>query len=397
MASLSLQQVGKSYAGGVGVVHDVSLEIADGEFCVFVGPSGCGKSTLLRMIAGLEDITSGELRIGGERVNERAPAERNVAMVFQSYALYPHMDVAQNLGFGLHLAGASKAQLAERTREVARLLQIEHLLTRKPKDLSGGQRQRVAIGRALVRDPGVFLFDEPLSNLDAALRHQTRLEIARLHRAHGRASTVYVTHDQVEAMTLADRMVLLQPLPPGQLQPSVAQSGPPMTLYRRPRNLIVAGFLGSPRMNFLPAQVLAVTPGGEAGRVALRLPAGHTLTVPVRGRVPSVGDAVTLGLRPEHATLHTGATAPSALYRLPARVRWLEHLGDQSLAYLQGPAGETDLVVRVPDGQAPALGDALHLGLPLAHLHLFDRIGDALEVAADAPIEAPFDLAEITP
>ena len=374
MAALSLHQVSKTYPGGVHVVDDVSLEIADGEFCVFVGPSGCGKSTLLRMIAGLEDITGGEVCIGGQRVNERAPSERNVAMVFQNYALYPHMDVQQNLAFGMRLSGMAPAEITRRTAEVAAMLQIGHLLGRKPRDLSGGQRQRVAIGRALVRDPGVFLFDEPLSNLDAALRHQTRLEIARLHRAHGRASTVYVTHDQIEAMTLADRMVLLQPVPPGSGLRSVAQSGAPLDLYRRPQNLFVAGFLGSPKMNFLPGTVLSRADGA----LQLRLGDGSTLAVRVgEGPAPAAGEAVTVGIRPEGLRLH-GQDGPG---RLSARVRWLEHLGDQSLAWLQGPAGEADLVTRLPEGLAPALGDAVWLELPPAHTHLFDAAGLAVAAA----------------
>jgi len=371
MASVSLHQVGKTYAFGASAVHDVSLEIADGEFCVFVGPSGCGKSTLLRMIAGLEDISSGELRIGGRRVNELAPSERDVAMVFQNYALYPHMDVAQNLGFGLRLAGVSEAQAQASVLRVAQMLQIDHLLQRKPKELSGGQRQRVAIGRALVRQPGVFLFDEPLSNLDAALRTQTRLEIARLHRAQGRASSIYVTHDQVEAMTLADRMVLLQALPPGAPQPSVAQVGAPLDLYHAPCSLFVAGFLGSPKMNFLPGTVTGLPSDG----VQVRLHDGSALQVAVGHGALGHGDAVTVGVRAEHLRL-TDTTGPN---RLPCRVQWLEHLGDQSLAYLGRPGAEdAPLVVRLAEGQAAQVGDAVRLDLPPQHAHLFDPAGRAL-------------------
>eukprot|EP01030_Chromulinospumella_sphaerica_P034807 gene34807-biopygen24518 len=255
MAGLSLRGISKSFDDGLStVVKDVSLDIADNEFCVFVGPSGCGKSTLLRMIAGLEDVTEGELMIGGRRVNELAPSERNVAMVFQNYALYPHMDVATNIGFGMRLAGYRKEEIQSRVRNIAKVLQIEHLLERLPKALSGGQRQRVAIGRALVRDPGVFLFDEPLSNLDAALRTQMRVEIARMHREYGKASSIYVTHDQVEAMTLADKIVLLHSGEAIAKFGSVAQVGSPMELYLRPKNLFVAGFIGSPKMNFLQAK-----------------------------------------------------------------------------------------------------------------------------------------------
>jgi multiple sugar transport system ATP-binding protein len=364
MASVQLDRIGKTYVeGGVPTVHEVSLDIAEGEFCVFVGPSGCGKSTLLRMIAGLDTITSGELRIGGRRVNELAPGERDVAMVFQSYALYPHLDVADNLGFGLRLARVPKPEARQRIEEVARLLQIEHLLQRKPRELSGGQRQRVAIGRALVRQPGVFLFDEPLSNLDAALRQQTRLEIARLHRSQGRACSIYVTHDQVEAMTLADRMVLLQPPPPGATEPqaSVAQCGAPLALYRRPRNLFVAGFLGSPRMNFLPATVRAR--GADGVHVALQDGLAE-------------GEAVTLGIRAEHLRPATGSD-PRLTETLSSQVQWMEHLGDQSLAYLAGPGGA--LVLRLPEGAAtPQVGDALPVAALRDEVHLFDRHGDAV-------------------
>ncbi|MEK8047467.1 ABC transporter ATP-binding protein [Ideonella margarita] len=380
MASLTLNKVGKTYPGGVSVVNDVSLEIADGEFCVFVGPSGCGKSTLLRMIAGLEDITEGDLMIGDRRVNDLAPSERNVAMVFQNYALYPHMSVAQNLGFGLGMSGVPRAKADAQVREVATMLQIDHLLERRPKDLSGGQRQRVAIGRALVRNPGVFLFDEPLSNLDAALRTQTRLEIARLHRAHGRAATVYVTHDQVEAMTLADRMVLLQPAPPGSRQPSVAQSGPPMTLYNAPRNLFVAGFLGSPRMNFLPAHVVSLADRA----VLVQLADGTHLSVAVRPGEVAVGSAATLGIRAEHLALspaEAGAdhhdNSKNNGNHIRASVQWLEHLGDQSFAYVHGP-GNTPMVVRLKEHEVVKIGDTITLNVPAGRAHLFDAAGDAL-------------------
>ncbi len=382
MASVQLEQVGKTYIeGGVPTVHDVTLDIAEGEFCVFVGPSGCGKSTLLRMIAGLETISSGELRIGGRRVNEKAPGERDVAMVFQSYALYPHLDVGENLGFGLRLARVPKADAQRRIEEVAKLLQIDHLLRRKPRELSGGQRQRVAIGRALVRQPGVFLFDEPLSNLDAALRQQTRLEIARLHRSQGRASSIYVTHDQVEAMTLADRMVLLQPPPPGALlpQPSVAQCGAPLTLYRRPRNLFVAGFLGSPRMNFLPATLVERRDDG----VVAALADGTRLTLPARADGVNDGDTVTLGVRAEHLRpvpdARASGAARDARLSEPIRtqVQWLEHLGDQSLAYLAGPGGA--LVSRLPEGHgAPAIGEAFPVAALRDEVHVFDPRGEAL-------------------
>jgi multiple sugar transport system ATP-binding protein len=249
MAEISLKQVRKSY-GSTDVIKGVDIDIADGEFCVFVGPSGCGKSTLLRMIAGLEDITSGELRIGGRVVNDLPPKERGVAMVFQSYAIFPHMTVRENVAFGLTIAGASKEEKAAKVAEAARILQMEHLLDRTPAQLSGGQRQRVAIGRAIVRHPSVFLFDEPLSNLDAALRMDMRLEIGKLHQQL-KATMIYVTHDQVEAMTLADKIVVLK-------AGEVMQIGSPMELYHNPANIFVAGFLGSPSMNFLDVEVRGV-------------------------------------------------------------------------------------------------------------------------------------------
>jgi multiple sugar transport system ATP-binding protein len=254
MATVAFRNLSKSF-GPVEVFKGIDLDIADGEFVVFVGPSGCGKSTLLRMIAGLEDVTDGELRIDGRLVNEVQPKDRRVAMVFQTYAIFPHMSVRENIGFGLTIAGAPKAEKETRVREAARILRMEHLLDRRPAQLSGGQRQRVAIGRAIVRDPSVFLFDEPLSNLDAALRLDMRMEIAKLHKTLG-ATMVYVTHDQVEAMTLADRIAVLS-------DGAVQQIGPPMDLYHNPDNLFVAGFLGSPKMNFLDVEVQEVQ-GGAA-------------------------------------------------------------------------------------------------------------------------------------
>ena len=286
MASISLKSVQKSYGNHTAVIRDVDLEIGAHEFCVFLGPSGCGKSTLLRMIAGLEDVSGGELRIDGALMNEVAPAERGVAMVFQSYALFPHMTVYENIGFGLKLAKTPKEELDRRVREAARVLQLEPLLERKPKELSGGQRQRVAIGRAIVRQPGVFLFDEPLSNLDATLRGQTRIEIARLHKQFAHASVVYVTHDQVEAMTLADKIVLLRAGPDVQRLGSIAQVGTPLELYHRPRNRFVAGFIGSPQMNFLPATVLESGPA--LVRVALT-PTMETVALAVDGGALKAG------------------------------------------------------------------------------------------------------------
>jgi multiple sugar transport system ATP-binding protein len=369
MAGLTLRSLSKSF-GEVAVVKDVSLDIADGEFCVFVGPSGCGKSTLLRMIAGLEDITDGELRIGGERVNERAPSQRNVAMVFQNYALYPHMSVAENIGFGLGLAGVAKAVARERIAQIGQMLQITPLLDRKPASLSGGQRQRVAIGRALVREPGVFLFDEPLSNLDASLRAQTRVEIAKLHRQYARAASVYVTHDQVEAMTLADKIVLLRSGNDVLTLGSVAQVGTPLSLYREPANLFAATFLGSPKMNLLQASVTAIADDG----LTLATPEGHTLHAGVdRARV-RVGDTLTLGARSEELRLQSDAGVDT----LPCQVQWVERLGDMTYAYLGRAGSDTTLVARLDGRSNASVGDAVHLHWVPAACHAFDASGAAL-------------------
>ena len=375
MAGVQLANIYKSYEpGGAEVIRDVSLDIADGEFCVFVGPSGCGKSTLLRMVAGLEDITRGEMRIGGNRVNELAPSERNVAMVFQNYALYPHLDVAANMAFGLRLTGMKKDEIGTRVGRIAKLLEIEHLLQRKPKALSGGQRQRVAIGRALVRDPGVFLFDEPLSNLDAALRTQMRVEIARLHREYGRASTIYVTHDQVEAMTLADKIVLLHTGADVAKHGSVAQVGAPMDLYANPRNLFVAGFIGSPRMNLLPATVTQLSESS----VTVRLRDGAIVTAAVRPGTVAIGEPVTLGVRSEHLEI---AGADGADNGVACRVQWVEQLGDTTFAYLDTPDGQK-LVLRLPGETPMRVGDALFVRVPPQRAHLFDEQGMALQRCA---------------
>jgi len=366
MASLTLNKVGKTYPGGVSVVNDVSLEIADGEFCVFVGPSGCGKSTLLRMIAGLEDITEGDLMIGDRRVNDLAPSERNVAMVFQNYALYPHMSVAQNLGFGLGMSGVPRAKADAQVREVATMLQIDHLLERRPKDLSGGQRQRVAIGRALVRNPGVFLFDEPLSNLDAALRTQTRLEIARLHRAHGRAATVYVTHDQVEAMTLGDKIVVLS-------EGHVQQAGTPLTLYQQPANRFVATFIGSPTINLLPARVVEVLDGGAR----LLLGNGSKVLATVDSSQLQVGESVEVGLRPEHCEVLPAGVAPAADdTALDAEITLVEHLGESNLLYLKMDDGQ-ELIVRGDGNAEVRLGDSVIVRAAPSALYLFKADGTA--------------------
>src|SRR6201991_4157864 len=310
MASISLRGVQKAYGDSAPVICKVDLEIGENEFCVFLGPSGCGKSTLLRMIAGLEDVTDGDLSSGGRLVNDIPAAERGVAMVFQSYALFPHMSVYENMAFGLKLAKVPKSEVDRKVREAARILQLEALLERRPRALSGGQRQRVAIGRAIVREPGVFLFDEPLSNLDAALRGQTRVEIARLHQRFANASVVYVTHDQVEAMPLADRIVLLHAGADAERFGSIAQSGAPLELYHHPKSRFVAGFIGSPRMNFLPATVASVDAQGVTVTLAQT---GERMRVEADGSGLQTAQPVTFGVRPEHLELiDAGANGTSS-------------------------------------------------------------------------------------
>ena len=322
MPGLELIDVKKRY-GEVDVIHGANLTVEPGEFCVFVGPSGCGKSTLLRMIAGLEEISGGTLKIGGREMNDVDPSQRGVAMVFQSYALYPHLTVRENMGFGLRFAKTPKAEIAARVTEVAKVLELGHLLDRKPKALSGGQRQRVAIGRAIVRKPDVFLFDEPLSNLDAELRVNMRVEIARLHKELN-ATIVYVTHDQVEAMTLADKIVVLRA---GRIE----QAGRPLDLYDDPDNLFIAGFIGSPKMNLLPGEIL----GAEAGGVAVRLDGieADPFVIPLAGQRPAPGTKVTVGIRPEHF-------APDGTARLQLETDIVEHLGGESYVYAHNRAGQ---------------------------------------------------------
>ena len=369
MAAIELQSVFKTYGNGMDVVRDVNLRVEQGEFCVFVGPSGCGKSTLLRMIAGLEDISAGDLHIGGQRMNDMPPARRGVAMVFQSYALFPHLTVYDNLAFGMRLARIDKATIHGKVLQAARVLQLEHLLDRKPKALSGGQRQRVAIGRAIVREPGVFLFDEPLSNLDAALRVQTRFEIAKIHRDFGRASTVYVTHDQVEAMTLADRILLLNTGDAMKRDGSVAQCGTPLELYHSPRNTFVAGFIGSPKMNFLPGVLVE----GRIDRARVRLDSGEEVDVLVDASALQPGEAVTVGLRPEHAELGT------ATQHVVRQVQWQERLGESTYLYLDSGVANEPLVVKAPGHSHADAGQRIALALPANALHLFDGLGHALE------------------
>ena len=367
MADVVLKKVQKSY-GEVLVLRDIDLEVRDGEFMVFVGPSGCGKSTLLRTIAGLEDITGGQLSIGGRVVNDLPPAERGIAMVFQSYALYPHMNLYDNMAFGLQLAKVPKAQIDSAVQQAARILHIEHLLRRKPKDLSGGQRQRVAIGRAIVRKPEVFLFDEPLSNLDAALRVKMRVEFARLHEQL-RTTMIYVTHDQVEAMTLADRIVVLSA---GRIE----QVGSPLALYEHPCNLFVAGFIGSPKMNFIAVEFVE----GSAAHATVRLASGQALRCEVDGSAGRPGDLLTLGIRPEHFAIGGVGAAGSpadALNLLRASVTFVESLGSTTHAYCSLPGAQDDLTVELDGRLRVKGGQVLALAVPADACYLFDAEGRA--------------------
>ena len=356
MADVRLTGVTKRF-GATEVLKGIDLEITDGEFVVFVGPSGCGKSTLLRTIAGLEEADAGEIAIGGRAVDDLSPSERGIAMVFQSYALYPHMNVYENMAFGLKLAKHDKAEIDRRVRAAAETLNITDYLERKPKALSGGQRQRVAIGRAIVREPQVFLFDEPLSNLDAKLRVAMRTEIKELHQRL-KTTTVYVTHDQIEAMTLADRIVVLN----GGV---IEQVGRPMELYERPRNLFVAEFIGSPKMNLLPVEIVE----GSAAGATVRTAAGETVRVAVAAASAAPGQAATLGIRPEHLAVGGEGDA------ITARVTFVETLGHATYAYLE--AGDSPLTVLAPGDMRPAVGETLTLRPAPAQAHLFDRAGEA--------------------
>lgn len=379
MASIELRAVNKNYMDDIAVIRNVDLHVKQGEFCVFVGPSGCGKSTLLRMLAGLEDITSGDLLIDGQRMNDTQPAKRGVAMVFQSYALFPHISVFDNLAFGMKLARMDKHLIRDKVHAVAKVLQLEQLLDRKPKALSGGQRQRVAIGRAIVREPGVFLFDEPLSNLDASLRVQTRFEIAKIHRDFGRAATIYVTHDQVEAMTLADRILLLNSGPAVLSEGSVAQCGSPLELYHRPRNLFVAGFIGSPKMNFLAGTLL----DGHTERARVQLAGGEVLEALVDASALQPGQPVTLGIRPEHTLL---GTATQSIVR---EMQWQERLGESTYLFMGSGMANEPLVVKAPGHAHAHAGQRVAISLPASDLHLFDAQGLALErriPIADMPV-----------
>ena len=369
MSRIEFKNINKRYAPDLPLtINNANLQIDTGEFCVFVGPSGCGKSTLLRMVAGLEDITSGELLMEGARVNDIPPAKRGVAMVFQSYALYPHMTVRDNMAFGLKVLGSNKADIERKVKAAADILQLTPLLDRLPKALSGGQRQRVAIGRAIVKEPKVFLFDEPLSNLDAALRVQTRLEIAKLHHDLGSASMIYVTHDQVEAMTLADKIVLLHTGAHIEECGSIAQVGSPMTLYHRPASLFVAEFIGSPKMNLLPAKLVRAEPTYAVVELA-----GQQVTAAVDARHLSSGADVRVGIRPEHITIANEGEGCA----LPATLLHMERLGDSSLLYVNVGTGIPTLNVKVEGSANIAVGERLTLRLMPERLHLFDAAGQA--------------------
>jgi multiple sugar transport system ATP-binding protein len=361
VAHVQLVKVRKAF-GDIQILRDIDLEIRDGEFMVFVGPSGSGKSTLLRSIAGLEDITGGTLSIGGKVVNDLPPADRGIAMVFQSYALYPHMNLYDNMAFGLKIAKVDKDEIHRLVHQAAKILHIEHLLDRKPKALSGGQRQRVAIGRAIVRKPQVFLFDEPLSNLDAALRVRMRYEFAKLHEDL-KTTMIYVTHDQVEAMTLADRIVVLAA---GRIE----QVGSPLELYEHPDNLFVAGFIGSPKMNFLEATVVRA----DANAAVVRLHGGAEIRCEVDAARAAVGDKVTLGVRPEHFE----ATAPGATDNVIATsVTFVESLGSTTHAYCDYPGAAETLVCELDGATRLRNGAPLSLAIPAARTYLFDAAGHA--------------------
>ncbi|MGZ5106210.1 MAG: sn-glycerol-3-phosphate import ATP-binding protein UgpC, partial [Usitatibacter sp.] len=346
-AEISLRDVKKSYTRELRVIHGVTASIADGEFIVIVGPSGCGKSTLLRMIAGLETITEGEIAIGGKVVNDVEPKDRNIAMVFQNYALYPHMSVYENMSYGLRIRRMPPAEINERVQRAAKILELAGYLDRRPRQLSGGQRQRVAMGRAIVREPAAFLFDEPLSNLDAKLRVQMRLEIQKLHREL-RTTSIFVTHDQVEAMTLADRMIVMN-------AGRVEQIGRPIDVYDDPASLFVAGFIGSPAMNFLPGR----RAGDEVDLGGLRI----ALPAQLRAGAP---EAITVGVRPEHLVPGEGAGGP--VFRF--EVETVEALGADSMVH--GRFGEGTVVARVEGHSTPALGEARVFSVMPGKLYFFD-------------------------
>ncbi len=353
MANLILRNVSKSF-GNTKVINSVNLAIKHGEFVVFVGPSGCGKSTLLRLITGLESVSEGQIIIADKEVTHLKPSRREVAMVFQSYALFPHLTVAENIGFGLKLSKVSKDEIETRVQEVAKVLRIDDLLARKPRQLSGGQRQRVAIGRSIIRDPKVFLFDEPLSNLDAALRVVMRIEINRLHQRIG-ATMIYVTHDQTEAMTLADRIVVLN-------EGKIEQVGTPLDLYEKPANKFVAGFIGSPAMNFINGVVRSVE-----GKPAFSM---GPFKIGVKNSTLQADTSLEVGIRPEHIEILSPLQS-----HLTAKVDIIEKLGVESLFHLQTEASDSLLTVRADPIISAGVGDIVGLNFPEHHLHFFDRNG----------------------
>jgi multiple sugar transport system ATP-binding protein len=377
MAEVVLRDVRKRF-DTVEVIHGASLTVKDGEFVVFVGPSGCGKSTLLRMIAGLENVSSGEIMIDGKRCDDLPPSERQIAMVFQSYALYPHMSVFENMAFALKIAHMKKEEIQKRVNKAAEILQISALLDRKPKALSGGQRQRVAIGRAIVREPKVFLFDEPLSNLDAALRVQMRIEIAKLHR-NLKTTIVYVTHDQIEAMTMATRIVVLN-------AGKIEQVGAPLELYHNPVNSFVAGFIGSPKMNFMPGKLLSA----DERRARVTLPDGNEISVAVDARRADAGAEVTLGVRPEHLLLRPG-DAPAGVIGPISKIRGevvlVENLGESALIYLKPAKTDAMVLCRVEGTSTAKDGEPLELGVAASTAHLFDSDGKSFPRTNDTVLE----------
>ena len=372
MATVELRKVGKQFAG-VQVLQDIDLDVREGEFLVLVGPSGCGKSTLLRVIAGLDEAEQGDVLIGGERVNDLPPAKRGIAMVFQSYALYPHMTLYDNMAFGLRLSGKSKTEIAAAVKDAAELLDIAHLLDRRPKALSGGQRQRVAIGRAIVRQPSVFLFDEPLSNLDAALRVRMRYEFSRLHKRL-KTTTVYVTHDQVEAMTLADRIAILD-------RGRVQQLGTATDLYERPATRFVAGFIGSPKMNLLDATI----DRPAEGSAAVKLRGGLRVETTVDARAAKPGDAVTLGVRPEHLTLLAGEPGAGGEKGIAATIAMIEWLGNMRFAYLATEVSDEPLIMQLGHDHRAAEGQSVRVMPDPRNCHLFNDAGAAFGRPAKPP------------
>lgn len=376
MADVQLNSIKKNY-GDVEVLHGIDLDIKHGEFVVLVGASGCGKSTLLRMIAGLEEISSGELQIADQRVNNLPPAQRGIAMVFQSYALYPHMNVFKNMSYGLKIAGKSKQQIKEKVEQAAEILHIDHLLDRLPRELSGGQRQRVAIGRAIVRDPNVFLFDEPLSNLDAALRVKTRVEIGKLHQELG-ATIIYVTHDQVEAMTLGDKIVVMN-------KGRVEQYGTPLELYQHPETQYVAGFIGSPKMNFLKGRVIRI----DDDHIEVKLADGTQTHAYVEGHPVEIGDQVTLGVRPEHIAEGNGEAT-----HLSGEVTLVEQLGEASYIYMT-LANDEEIIVRAHGDSTTTIGEQIDVCFNPHSAHVFDRNEQSLRRTKAGNVQSHVELARL--